>query len=365
MFDKQEIGAKIMERMFFCRRKFVTNPLVYPCLHNLVGTFMFEKPCPAGRVEKQMVGLQSSQISECQSRARAFLFEWGRQLDRARYAHFFEGGSAMAVLDALHGTFQNDDGGFGHGLEPDIRTQASSVIATATAFEIFHEIEMPGGSDPVQAGLAYLLDAYDSRGQFWPMVPPEVEDAPHAPWWTYENTAASFDGFAINPTAAVLGHLFAYAHVLPKPIALFEIAHEVTRRIVAKAPKLDLNEVHTVMQLHAAPELPGDLRTELQQALEVIIPAAVETDPDNWRNYTLQPLDVAPAPDSLGARLLPESLLQQNLQVWLDSQLPDGSWPIPWNWSFVDAAAWEQAERDWKGIQIVQRLRTLRAWAQV
>ena len=54
-------------------------------------------------------------------RARAFVMEQGRDLDRALLDFHFGDGTPESVLAAL-AAYQNDDGGFGHGLEPDLRT---------------------------------------------------------------------------------------------------------------------------------------------------------------------------------------------------------------------------------------------------
>ena len=43
-------------------------------------------------------------------------------------------------------------------------------------------------------------------------------------------------------------------------------------------------------------------------------------------------------------------------------QLADGSWPLAWSWDFVDAGAWAQAEKDWKGHLAVANLRLLGAF---
>jgi hypothetical protein len=310
--------------------------------------------------------LQGKAVHE---KARAYLFEAGRPLDRARYAYHFEGGSATAVLDALHGEFQNDDGGFGHALEPDIRTAASSVIATTHAFEIFREIHTPGNTPPVQAALDFLLQTFDSEAQVWPMVPPAVEDAPHAPWWTYAETATTFEGFGINPTAAVVAHLLHYVDDIPQhawaETVLPALVEAVVARIEHKGAGLDLNQMHTVLALRESLGQNQRLRARVESALAQAIPAQVATEPDAWTQYILQPLDVAPTPDAFTRQFLAPELIQRNLDYWLATQQRDGSWPIPWDWSFVDADAWAQAVRDWKGVQIVQRLRTLHAYGQI
>ena len=49
-----------------------------------------------------------------------------RPLERALFAHAFEGGGRTAVLAALV-PYQNDDGGFGHALEPDWGAPSNSM----------------------------------------------------------------------------------------------------------------------------------------------------------------------------------------------------------------------------------------------
>ena len=65
--------------------------------------------------------------TDAQASARAFIVAHARPLERAWYAYQFESGPAEAVLDTL-AAFQNADGGFGHGLEPDVQLPNSSAI---------------------------------------------------------------------------------------------------------------------------------------------------------------------------------------------------------------------------------------------
>ena len=72
---------------------------------------------------------------DAQERARAFINTQGRPLERALYSYHFDDGSAEAVLAEL-GHYRNDDGGFGHGIEPDLQTPDSSVLGTTVALQI-------------------------------------------------------------------------------------------------------------------------------------------------------------------------------------------------------------------------------------
>ena len=55
-----------------------------------------------------------------------------RPLEYARWAYLFEGGSKEKVIDNLS-AFQNSDGGFAHGLEPDSMLPESNAIDTWAA----------------------------------------------------------------------------------------------------------------------------------------------------------------------------------------------------------------------------------------
>ena len=53
-----------------------------------------------------------------------FIWENARLLERAIFSYHFYSGSDIRILEILK-TYQNEDGGFGHALEPDLRTPDS------------------------------------------------------------------------------------------------------------------------------------------------------------------------------------------------------------------------------------------------
>lgn len=72
------------------------------------------------------------------SAAENFIWSTARLVDRHRYALLFEDGPAEAVVEALRG-YRNPDGGFGHGLEPDLRCPSSQPAPTLYALEMLVE----------------------------------------------------------------------------------------------------------------------------------------------------------------------------------------------------------------------------------
>ena len=71
-----------------------------------------------------------------------YLKTQARPLERALYAYHFENAPAADVLTEL-AHYQNADGGFGHGLEPDMRLNDSSVIQSSIAFQHLRELKTP------------------------------------------------------------------------------------------------------------------------------------------------------------------------------------------------------------------------------
>ena len=94
--------------------------------------------------------------AEAVQRARAFVAQNGRPLDRAYLDHRLAAtaDSAARVVAELT-KFQTVEGGFGRALEPDVRTPAPSAIATSIAFQYLRGIEPWAPAD--MAGLRFRI----------------------------------------------------------------------------------------------------------------------------------------------------------------------------------------------------------------
>jgi hypothetical protein len=74
------------------------------------------------------------------SAATAFIAANARILDWRRFQRLFQDGPAAPVRDAV-AAYRNDDGGFGHALEPDGRAPGSQPAATEMALRIMNETD--------------------------------------------------------------------------------------------------------------------------------------------------------------------------------------------------------------------------------
>ena len=131
--------------------------------------------------------------------ARSFMAGHARMLDRRRFELLFDGADAEPVLDALR-AYRNGDGGFGHGLEPDLRAPESQPAAAFHAFEVFADVAPV--TAPEAAELCDWLDAIALPDGGLPFALPIEDASGSAPFWA----EADPQGFSLQITAIVAAH---------------------------------------------------------------------------------------------------------------------------------------------------------------
>jgi len=110
--------------------------------------------------------------------AAGFVAASARVLDQRRFQRLVEDGPAAPVRDAV-AAYRNEDGGFGHALEPDCRAPGSQPPAAAMALRIMDETARALFDDAtVQAHLDHLAQGQKDDGGWtfnWPAWSPAAE----------------------------------------------------------------------------------------------------------------------------------------------------------------------------------------------
>jgi hypothetical protein len=272
--------------------------------------------------------------------ARTFLHANARVLERRRFEHGFDGGPKAPVLDAIR-AFRNDDGGFGHAIEPDMRAPTSQPVGVQTAMEILHEIGVH--DDPmIRAALDWLATVTREDGG----IPFVLEtDAPHAPWWQ-SSDASSVTQTAANAAAL---HNLGVSHPWLEQADEFLFARiaQIDASRVGQDAGLDYDVLFSVHFLDAHPD---DARATA--ALDGLAPIPT-ADPGSEHPSAL---GLSPLPDSRSRRLFD---VASDLDALERAQDDDGGWRVAWpDWN--DAAAVE-----WRGVATVNALTLLRANGRV
>src|SRR5690349_21919626 len=122
------------------------------------------------------------------SAAADFMATHARILDRRRFQRLTGDPEPAAMLDALD-AYRNPDGGYGWGLEPDLRSPESQPAAAHHAFEVFEEVA-PTVS-PHAAALCDWLESITLADGGLPFAMPLGTPAGCAPWFADADTSVS------------------------------------------------------------------------------------------------------------------------------------------------------------------------------
>lgn len=280
------------------------------------------------------------------NRAQQFVAEHARPVDQALLQFQLAGepaaGAAFEVVVRAIEVYQNPDGGFGHGMEPDLRTPTSLAISTSFALQYLREIGATSRLPVVRKAMAYLVRAVDRERWVWPVIDQTVDAGPHAPWWNLARLDTRFDGFVFNPTAELLGYLYDYPDLAPAEVRA-GVERVVLEALRARTTAGDAYDVACCARLLRSRGLPAAVR-------EVLEPRILESlQVADLADLHLNFLQLAPTPQAFGYEVA-RTGIERQIERLVATQAPDGSWRPFWNWAEVDAAAWQVAEVEWAGV---------------
>ena len=300
---------------------------------------------------------------ESYQRACEFLETCARPLERAMFEAEFKTGSTAHAVSELQ-RFQNQDGGFGNGLEPDLTLPDSSVLATAMGLTLLRELGVPPHDPFVCRAINWLVDAFDPDLAAWRSVSKQAEDHPHAAHWAW---SLHEDGLrwpvGVLPRAEILASFHRSAEFVPA-----ELLANQTERLVADLSSADASigaDALVGCDLFVRTEqAPAEPREAVASAMMALGEAMVCRDPEAWGGYTAKPLKLAPTPEAVLAEPLAAEV-QRNLDYEITHQNDDGSWSPNWSWNGAYPEAWAIAEREWRGHLTLNTLRSLAAYGRL
>ncbi len=290
-------------------------------------------------------------------KARDFIYRNARPLDIARWKYLFEDGCKEDVLTALK-TYQNEDGGFGHALEPDFWNPDSSPVQTWVATEIVREIDLEDKTHPVIQGiLRYLASGKDFDGHTWANTIASNNDYPHAEWWNYDPALEP----SYNPTACLIGFILKFADPESELFTLAcTLAKEAYEYFKQNFPMDSMHTVSCFVELYEYMQEGGvhtliDL-AEFKELLRKRIQHVITYDTAKWNvEYVCKP--------SLFIHSRTSDFFEENQEICayerefiLDSQEPEGVWTITWSWGDYPEQ-WSISKNWWKSDGIIKNLR--------
>jgi hypothetical protein len=283
--------------------------------------------------------------------AVSFLAAHGRVLDRRRMQALLGGGDPDALVAALD-AYRNPDGGYGWGLEPDLRSAESQPGGALHAFEVFEDIAPATSPRAVQ--LCDWLAAASLPDGGLPFALPLSDAAGVAPFWAQaDHAAASIQITAY--VAAVATRVAAHDPAIAGHPWLARATHFCLARIAgmgADAHALELVAALWFLDaVHDSHPEAGGLLNRLGGFLPVDGALHVAGGAEE---EMVRPLDFAPYPDRPVRRLFGPDAVSADLQRLIDGQQDDGGWRVDFA-SYSPAATLE-----WRGYMTVRAVSILR-----
>ncbi len=291
-------------------------------------------------------------------RAEHFVWLTARVLEQRLFAYHFLDGAADPVETALD-AYRNDDFGYGHALEPDLRGPVSQPLHTARALRVLDAIGRCGGQRAERV-CRYLTSVTTADGAL-PAVHPAQRGYPTAPFVPVVDDPPG-DLLATGPVVGML-HRNQVWHAW-----LFRATDFCWQRIEALEATHPYEVEAAVAFLDAAPD-----RSRAQAAAERLGRLVREQrlavlDPDRRESWPLAPgyapgehhfpHDFAATPRSLARAWFTEEEIGRSLDFLASRQQEDGGWPVTWR-QWAPGTALEA-----RPMVTIEALRTLRAYGR-
>jgi hypothetical protein len=281
-------------------------------------------------------------------RAAAFMTAHARVLDRRRFAMLL-GADGAELLDAVQ-AYRNPDGGYGWGLEPDLRSVTSQPGAALHALEAF--ADAAPATTPRATELCDWLDGASLPDGGLPFALPISDPAACAPFWVSADPGVS----SLQITTAVAGQAHRVAAHDPA-VAAHPWLARATEHCLAAIDAIE-GPPHALV-LRFAFELLGAMGADdggrVARLGTYVPPDGIVDVEGGLEDEVMRPLDFAPLPGHPARALFADDVIDAELDRLAAGQREDGGWTVDF------ASHSPQAALEWRGYATVRAVTILLA----
>jgi hypothetical protein len=283
--------------------------------------------------------------------AASFMTAHARLLDRQRFAVRLGGAGPSGALQALDG-YRNPDGGYGWGLEPDLRAPESQPGSALHAFEVFEDVAP--ATSPRAAELCDWLATASLPDGGLPFGLPVADATATAPFWAEADSTTS----SLHITAAVTAaaqRVAAHDPAVAGHPWLARATRYCLDTIAARdEPESTLELFYSLDFLDAVADREPEAGPLVERLASTIPASGTLHVQGGLPDEVIRPLEFAPRPGRPLRRYLAPEVVEADLDRLAGEQRPDGGWDIDFH-PYSPAAALE-----WRGYATVRSLLILR-----
>ncbi|WP_425448284.1 hypothetical protein [Dethiothermospora halolimnae] len=279
-----------------------------------------------------------------------------RSLEKALFNYYFNNSNGEDILDALE-KFQNTDGGFGQGIEPDFKLKESSPMATSIGLRYLNLVDNNDRCEKMIAkAIRYLENTFNDDKNGWYSVPSSVNDYPHAPWWEYKKdiNMTVIDYSWGNPTAELVGYLYKYRRYL-KHIDIYKLVDYAIEKLNERKEFKSEHEIFCYIKMYNI--IDQEFSRKMKDTLKIAVKQLVNTDKCQWTDYVPTPVRFIEfkSKDYFG---IDNKSIDDNLDYLIDLFEQQGKILPTWEWG-VYLEQWEISREEWTGILTFRALVSL------
>lgn len=276
-----------------------------------------------------------------------YILNNARYLEKLVFGHHFISPCSEKIVKAYK-MYQNKDGGYGNGLEPDFRLPFSSPMATSLAIARLREFKDDIiALEQIEKAVLYLENTYDDEILGWESTSKMVNLFPHAPWWTYDAPRKSIHG---NPSAEILGYLLEFKDFV-RSLDLEMLKASYIRYFIT-LESFEEHEIYCFLKLYDA--LSDIEQQAMKEKLFYAINQLMVLDQKVWHKYVPYPLKFIGLSEKLELDI-PQATIEDNIDFLVDLIEENGCITPNWGWSDFPQE-WEISKREWIGILTLDAL---------
>ncbi|MGN0379757.1 MAG: hypothetical protein ACI4EU_09225 [Butyrivibrio sp.] len=286
--------------------------------------------------------------------AKKFILDNARPVDLAVYKYFFENGENKEVVVEL-AEYQNEDGGFGKGLEADCWNPNSSPIATNDAIITLYRVNALNRNSEMVKGIVKYLeshDSFDENKRRWLFAIDSNKDYPHAIWW--EKSGDGIHGF--NPTMSLAAFIVCYGErsklyeeIIREGITYLEenedVSSDALKCYLLSYELLVMNNICDITDLNVMKDLicrriNDAVCKDVEKYGTEYVPMPSDFFTGNYREFVTPEIG---------------QLIDAEKAVLGKIQKEDGGFDISWEWH-TPYAEFEQARKWWRPRLTIDKL---------
>ncbi|MGM0885000.1 MAG: hypothetical protein ACQEXQ_28655 [Bacillota bacterium] len=281
-------------------------------------------------------------------KATKFIWENGRLLERRIFEYVFHGGTKSNILNAIK-AYQNDDGGFGHAIEPDLRTPESQPLYIEFALRTLYDCNIK--DEELANKVCDYVSLHADLKTGIPTIFPSSSYFPRAEHWN--------NPLSVEPSFSRLTGLVGLLRWQGIKHPWVDEATDICLNDISSQRYDDSHTILTAFclleslpQTDYVKELFDKLSKELFKANFFCLEAPPQ-------GYGLTPLEFSPSSNSYCRNIFSQITIMDHLKVLESQQDEDGGWQIQWD------PPGEMAKLEWRAYKTLKSLITLNSYNMI